>query len=126
LRCKQALNGVVVEMSSLKGIRVASHGEPGCPQPFVDAAGGELWIDVLEATLKEGLAPRSWTDYLYLSIGGTLSNAGVGGQTFLVGPEISNVLQLDVVTGENVTISHSVLCFSTPFSVRFDDVVWLV
>ncbi|KAG0621417.1 hypothetical protein M758_3G018300 [Ceratodon purpureus] len=102
----QALNGVVIEMSSLKGIKVAPHGEPGCSQPFVDAAGGELWIDVLKETLKEGLAPRSWTDYLYLSIGGTLSNAGIGGQTFLFGPEISNVLQLDVVTGTG----HSVKC----------------
>jgi cytokinin dehydrogenase len=95
----QALDGVVLEMSSLKGIRVSPNGEPGCRQPFVDAAGGELWIDVLQAALKLGFAPRSWTDYLYLSIGGTLSNAGVGGQTFLFGPEISNVLQLDVVTG---------------------------
>lgn len=93
-----------MEMSSLKGIRVVPHGEPGYLQPFVDAAGGELWIDVLKATLREGLAPRSWTDYLYLSIGGTLSNAGVGGQTFLFGPEISNVLQLDVVTGKNAAL----------------------
>lgn len=94
-------------MSSLKGIKVAPLGQPGSGQPFVDAAGGELWIDVLRAALKEGLAPRSWTDYLYLSIGGTLSNAGVGGQTFLFGPEISNVLQLDVVTGKrNHLVSH--------------------
>lgn len=103
----QALNGVVMEMSSLKGIRVVPHGEPGYLQPFVDAAGGELWIDVLKATLREGLAPRSWTDYLYLSIGGTLSNAGVGGQTFLFGPEISNVLQLDVVTGTGQSVKCS-------------------
>lgn len=95
----QALDGVVLEMSSMKGIRVFPSGVPGCRQPFVDAAGGELWIDVLQAALKVGYAPRSWTDYLYLSIGGTLSNAGVGGQTFRFGPEISNVLQLDVVTG---------------------------
>ncbi|KAG0554892.1 hypothetical protein KC19_12G128300 [Ceratodon purpureus] len=115
----QALNGVVIEMTSLKGIRVAPHGEPGFGQPFVDAAGGELWIDVLKATLKEGLAPRSWTDYLYLSIGGTLSNAGVGGQTFLVGPEISNVLQLDVVTG----LGHSVMCSQTKNADLFHGVL---
>jgi len=107
--CDQALNGVVIEMSSLKGIRVVPQGEPGYTpqQPFVDAAGGELWIDVLKATLKEGMAPRSWTDYLYLSIGGTLSNAGVGGQTFRFGPEISNVLQLDVVTGTGRSVQCS-------------------
>ena len=111
----QALNGVVIEMSSLKGIKIAPHGEPGCSQPFVDAAGGELWIDVLKATLKEGLAPRSWTDYLYLSIGGTLSNAGVGGQTFLFGPEISNVLELDVVTGKPASLLLGLEALDTEF-----------
>ncbi|GAB2291809.1 Cytokinin dehydrogenase 5 [Dionaea muscipula] len=74
----------------------------------VDAWGGELWVDVLRATLEHGLAPKSWTDYLYLSVGGTLSNAGISGQAFIHGPQISNVLQLDVVTGkgEVVTCSH--------------------
>ncbi len=79
-------------------------GDADCPVAFVDAAGGELWIDVLKATLKHGLAPRSWTDYLYLSVGGTLSNAGVSGQTFRHGPQISNVLQLEVVTGESLEL----------------------
>ncbi|KAG0488494.1 hypothetical protein HPP92_007305 [Vanilla planifolia] len=39
---------------------------------YADVAGGVLWIELLEESLKFGLAPRSWTDYLYLSIGGTL------------------------------------------------------
>ena len=69
--------------------------------PFVEAMGGDLWVDVLKATLEFGLAPKSWTDYLHLTIGGTLSNAGVSGQTFRHGPEISNVMQLEVVTGTN-------------------------
>jgi cytokinin dehydrogenase len=92
-------------MSTLGGIKVMPEGDVDCPVPYVDAAGGELWIDVLKATLKEGLAPRSWTDYLYLSVGGTLSNAGISGQTFRYGPEISNVLQLEVVTGTFATSS---------------------
>ncbi|CAK9861126.1 unnamed protein product [Sphagnum jensenii] len=97
----QALDGIVIEMSTLAlGIQVMPEGDADCPVAFVDAAGGELWIDVLKATLKHGLAPRSWTDYLYLSVGGTLSNAGVSGQTFRHGPQISNVLQLEVVTGK--------------------------
>lgn len=67
--------------------------------PYVDVSGGELWIDVLRETLKHGLAPKSWTDYLHLSVGGTLSNAGISGQAFRHGPQISNVHQLEVVTG---------------------------
>lgn len=92
----QAANGVVVEMSSLRGIKVHN----GAHESYADVRGGELWIDVLRETLMEGLAPKSWTDYLYLSVGGTLSNAGISGQAFLHGPQISNVYQLEVVTGK--------------------------
>ncbi|OVA08940.1 FAD linked oxidase [Macleaya cordata] len=76
----QALNGIVVEMGSLPSsikIQTSRNGEKGSFS-YVDVSGGTLWVELLEKTLKEGLAPRSWTDYLYLSIGGTLSNAGTG------------------------------------------------
>ncbi|KAJ0959922.1 hypothetical protein J5N97_000311 [Dioscorea zingiberensis] len=66
---------------------------------YADVGGEQLWIDVLRATLDRGLSPVSWTDYLYLSVGGTLSNAGISGQTFRFGPQITNVYELDVVTG---------------------------
>lgn len=66
-----------------------------------DVGGEQLWVDVLHATLEHGLAPVSWTDYLYLTVGGTLSNAGIGGQTFRYGPQISNVYEMDVITGIN-------------------------
>jgi hypothetical protein len=36
---------------------------------------------------------------LHLTVGGTLSNAGVSGQAFKHGPQISNVQQLEIVTG---------------------------
>ncbi|KQJ83658.1 hypothetical protein BRADI_5g16083v3 [Brachypodium distachyon] len=64
-------------------------------------------VSVLEECLKTGLAPLSWTDYLYLTVGGTVSNAGISGQAFKHGPQISNVLQPEVVTenGEVVTCS---------------------
>ncbi|VAH73505.1 unnamed protein product [Triticum turgidum subsp. durum] len=68
-----------------------------------------MWIDVLRATLERGVAPQSWTDYLHLTVGGTLSNAGISGQTYRHGPQISNVLELDVITGygEMLTCSKS-------------------
>lgn len=99
----QALNGLVLDMKSMRGIEIF-HGSP-MEGPYVDACGGELWIDVLKATLRVGLAPRSWTDYLPLSVGGTLSNGGVSGQTFKFGPQISNVLNLHVVTGKGESIT---------------------
>ncbi|KAI4323494.1 hypothetical protein L6164_023092 [Bauhinia variegata] len=59
------------------------------------------------ALSKDGLAPRSWTDYLHLTVGGTLSNAGISGQAFRHGPQISNVEQLEIVTGRGKIINCS-------------------
>ncbi|XP_009336591.2 cytokinin dehydrogenase 1-like [Pyrus x bretschneideri] len=93
----QTHRGVVVNMESLMGPQMQVHtGE----QPFVDVSGGELWINILHETLKHGLAPKSWTDYLHLTVGGTLSYAGISGQAFRHGPQINNVYQLQVVTGK--------------------------
>ncbi|KAL8456473.1 hypothetical protein ACS0TY_034622 [Phlomoides rotata] len=101
----EACGGVVVEMAALSGkgsrIRVSREGL------YADVGGEQLWIDVLKETLKEGVYPVSWTDYLYLSVGGTLSNAGISGQAFLHGPQISNVIELDVITGTGEYISCS-------------------
>lgn len=103
-----ARNGVVVEMSSLRnhrgqhdsGIQVLSSTNINdVTFHYADVGGEQLWVDVLHATLEHGLSPVSWTDYLYLTVGGTLSNAGISGQTFRFGPQISNVYEMDVVTG---------------------------
>uniref|UniRef100_A0ACD5TNW5 Uncharacterized protein n=1 Tax=Avena sativa TaxID=4498 RepID=A0ACD5TNW5_AVESA len=107
----QALDGIVVDMCSLPSeialYRGGGGGGGGGDISYADVSGGAMWIELLEQSLKLGLAPRSWTDYLYITIGGTLSNAGISGQTFKHGPQISNVLQLEVVTarGETVTCS---------------------
>lgn len=98
----QAHNGVVVQMNSLNNFRNGT-GISICGDPFsgfyADIGGEQLWIDVLNATLIQGLSPVSWTDYLYITVGGTLSNAGISGQTHRKGPQITNVLELDVLTG---------------------------
>lgn len=91
-----AQGGVVVAMESLQVTKIrVSKGK----LPYVEASGGELWINILHETLKFGLMPKSWTDYLHLSVGGTLSNAGISGQAFRHGPQINNVYELEVVTG---------------------------
>lgn len=105
----QAHQGVVINMESLQGRRktIVHTGK----MPYADVSGGELWINILHETLKHGLAPKSWTDYLHLTVGGTLSNAGISGQAFRHGPQINNVYQLEVVTG---TIFKSKLINFTP------------
>jgi len=107
-----ARDGVVVDMKSLREdkngikIRVSKN------HLFADVGGEQLWIDVLHTTAAQGLSPVSWTDFLYLTVGGTLSNAGISGQTFLHGPQISNVYELDVITGM-FPLNIFSLCFSS-------------
>ncbi|XP_062098868.1 cytokinin dehydrogenase 5 [Humulus lupulus] len=106
----QSKNGVVIEMSRWgRKERESARPRPrvSVQELYVDVWGGELWIQVLRHTLMHGLAPKSWTDYLYLSVGGTLSNAGISGQTFNHGPQISNVHELDVVTGKGELMTCS-------------------
>ncbi|CAB4288237.1 unnamed protein product [Prunus armeniaca] len=111
-----APNGVVVDMMSLKNHH-PSHASGIVVNTFnlsvnnnnyyADVGGGQLWIDVLHATLEHGLAPVAWTDYLYLTVGGTLSNAGISGSAFRFGPQISNVYEMDVVTGQGDFVTCS-------------------
>ncbi|KAL1552306.1 Cytokinin dehydrogenase 7 [Salvia divinorum] len=90
-----AHRGLVVDTTSLDcAIRVDA------AAMRADVSGGALWEDVLRHCVGfHGVAPRSWTDYLGLTVGGTLSNAGVSGQAFAHGPQTENVTELEVVTG---------------------------
>lgn len=64
----QAYQGVVINMESLD--RPSMYIENG-EEPYVDISGSELWTNILHETLKYGLSPKSWTDYLHLTVGGT-------------------------------------------------------
>nr|ACU22904.1 unknown [Glycine max] len=101
----QAHGGVVINMESLSVPEMQVH--TGESSLYVDVSGGELWINILHETLRYGFTPRSWTDYLHLTVGGTLSNAGVSGQAFRHGPQISNVQKLEIVTGTGEVVNCS-------------------
>jgi cytokinin dehydrogenase len=92
--------GVVIDMSTLARIHEINEGDA-----LVDA--GLRWSDLLRQTIPLGLAPPTLTDYIDLSIGGTLSVGGVGPQTFREGPQVDNVLELTVVTGRGKIVSCS-------------------
>ncbi|KAK4775302.1 hypothetical protein SAY86_010237 [Trapa natans] len=92
--------GLVIDMRCLDpDLFELAPGGPHGP-PSVVVSGGALWEDVLTRCLEHGLSPRSFTDYLGLTVGGTLSNAGVSGQAFRYGPQTSNVTELEVITGK--------------------------
>ena len=98
-------NGLVVNMKTIKKICVKRINFRGNATYVVDVGGGALWEEVLKrCVLEHGLAPRSWTDYLGLTVGGTLSNGGVSGQAFRYGPQTSNVIEMEVVTGNGEVV----------------------
>ena len=70
----------------------------------VDA--GATWSEVLAATLPHGLTPPVLTDYLQLSVGGTLVVGGVGSATSRHGVQSDNVAEMEVVTGAG----HQLTC----------------
>ena len=71
----------------------------------VDA--GATWQAVLEATLAQGLTPPVLTNYLGLSVGGTLAVGGIGAMSSRHGMQTDHVIELDVVTGDGRELTCS-------------------
>ncbi|MBU8900336.1 FAD-binding protein [Corallococcus sp. M34] len=92
--------GIVIDMSALSSIH-----EIGEDSAWVDA--GVRWHELLQATTPRGRSPPVLTDYIELSIGGTLSAGGIGGQAFRWGLQVDNVMEMDVVTGQGELVRCS-------------------
>ncbi len=96
----QARGGIVIDMTRLQTVRSV-----GGDRVVVDA--GATWSQVLAATLPRGLTPPVLTDYLELSVGGTIIAGGVGSMTSRHGVQADNVLEMDVITGTGEKIACS-------------------
>jgi hypothetical protein len=96
----EVLGGVVIDMAALATIHEINECDA-----LVDA--GVHWIDLLTETVPLGKSPPTLTDYIDLSVGGTLSVGGIGGQAFRQGLQVDNVLELDVVTGTGELVTCS-------------------
>jgi FAD/FMN-containing dehydrogenase len=98
----QVAGGLVVETTPLDSIGpVDTHART------VTVGAGAVWSAVVKATLQHGLTPPVFTDYLELSVGGTLSVGGLGGQTQKYGAQVDNVTELTVVTGAGELVTCS-------------------
>ncbi|MEH2540922.1 MULTISPECIES: FAD-binding protein [unclassified Bradyrhizobium] len=93
-------DGVVVDMSAINAIHDIQH-----DRVVVDA--GATWKDLLDATLAQGLTPPVLTNYLGLSVGGTIAVGGIGATSSRHGMQTDNVIALDVVTGDGNELSCS-------------------
>ncbi|AGM06009.1 FAD linked oxidase domain-containing protein [Amycolatopsis keratiniphila] len=86
---------------------------------LVSVDAGARWREVLETTLPHGLAPPVLTDYLELTVAGTLVVGGIGGATHQHGTQTDGVVELEVVTG----IGEVLTCSRDTNSDLFDAVL---
>jgi len=95
-----AFGGIVIDVGAMNSVRLI---EPD--RVVVDA--GATWQEVVAAALARGLTPPVLTNYLGLSVGGTLAVGGIGGATSRHGMQTDNVLALEVVTGDGRELACS-------------------
>jgi cytokinin dehydrogenase len=96
----QVEGGIVGDLSRLRAV-----GPVEGDRVAVEA--GAKWSDVLSVTLAQGRTPPVLTDYLELSVGGTLVAGGVGAMTSAFGVQSDNVIELCVVTGRGESLTCS-------------------
>jgi FAD/FMN-containing dehydrogenase len=101
--------GIAIDMGALAAIHAV--GPSGA-----DVQGGARWSEVFDAAEPLGLTPPVLTDYLHLSVGGTLSVGGISGASQHFGVQADNVAELDVVTGRG----DLVRCSSSENSELFE------
>ncbi|MWV75813.1 FAD-binding protein [Rathayibacter rathayi] len=68
---------------------------------------GATWAEVVEAALKIGATVPTLPDYLRLSVGGTVSVGGIGGNVQRVGLSADIVRSLELVTGRGEVVTAS-------------------
>ncbi len=87
--------GILLDMKSMNRI-----GEVDRKAETVDVEGGVVWRDLVHHLKRFGMTPRVLTNNLGVTIGGTLSIAGIGVASFRYGSQGDNVAEIDVVTGD--------------------------
>jgi len=93
-------DGIVIDMNSISTIR------PVLTDRIVVEAGA-TWRSVLEATLAQGLTPPVLTNYLGLSIGGTIAVGGIGARSSRHGMQTDQIIELGVITGDGNELTCS-------------------
>lgn len=100
-------DGIVISTKFLSYVSEVAHDEQG--NHFIEAEAGASWLKVFEACLSAEKTPPTYSDWLHLSVGGTISTGGVGQRSLRCGLQIDNVLELELIqeNGNKLTCSNS-------------------
>ncbi len=101
--------GIVLDLGALNEIDAVEGDTVWCEA-------GVVWADLAKRTLAQGKLPRVLTNNLNVTVGGTLSMAGLGVASHRFGTQADNVTELEVVTGEG----HLLRCSKEENSQLFD------
>jgi cytokinin dehydrogenase len=94
--------GVLVDMQSMSAIGALDE-----ENLTIDVEPGVSWRDLLHHVAAGGLTPPVLTNNLGVTVGGTLSMAGIGVASFKYGSQGDNVVEMDVVTGDGNVVTCS-------------------
>lgn len=96
----QVRGGLVLDMKSMNRVLAVT-------DDHIEVEAGAGWDVVLMAATERGRTPPIVTDWLKVSVGGTLSMGGFGFMSFWRGTQMDHVLELEVVTGTGEVIRCS-------------------
>src|SRR5262245_46449756 len=106
-------DGILIDLTSLD--RILSIDPVGLS---ADCQAGVLWETVVRQVIPQGLVPPVLTNNLGVTVGGTLSVAGLGVASFRYGAQGDNVTEIEAVTGNG----DVVICSETQDREVFDAV----
>jgi len=92
--------GILLDMKSMD--RVLGLDEKA---DTVDVEAGVVWRDLVHHLKKHQLVPRVLTNNLGVTVGGTVSMAGIGVASFKYGSQGDNVVEMAVVTGAGESVT---------------------
>jgi cytokinin dehydrogenase len=92
--------GIAIDARGLRTIH-------GVDNRCADVDAGVTWSELDDAASAIGRTPPMLTDFVHLSIGGTLSVGGTGGTMQKVGAQVDTVQSLEVVTGDGKRVECS-------------------
>lgn len=87
--------GILLDTSAMQRIR-----EINTEEGWADCEAGVVWRDLVETTTACGWIPPVLTNNLSVTVGGTLSVAGLGVASFRYGSQADQALEVECVTGD--------------------------